>query len=894
MQDNHSVVIPFLVKTDRKLTAYEESQHENQTFQLPFRLQNSSVVTDAYRFSFQDMRLYPLLYDREVDIEEALCYQTLKRLRFFFDLEKNHLFDAARERLPRPAAKRISNIMMAMHGYPQPSFLSVKYVCNNGLSAPQACGSVGSNEIVRPGRRVGSIGTMPSPILHTMFAKMGYVTLEVPHMHVQIIHVLSHLYGVENTATEQYLNNDAGILANLRTYWNCPHITSTDLEYLVAVLLQGKRVSVWVDTLKKGYSIDEFIDGMSAFSTGKKTVHYVNQTEPAFVKALCKQYNELTLALKPHITDIADKLKSKGDTPDMVTRKSFQAYCQCIATFIINTGLEFCTEAEPPIMDENKFIIHKGGFSFFPLQEMDDLQLQAAIHAINEAVWQSCGNAFQAVQYHRSVYTCIVGECLEDNYELWNEALFINEQPGRIYLGEGSLTEMHFRDEAIQFSNNYQALREWFERTHIYAVDVSTYFRVERNASGSIISLDRYSSGEMKCKYEGLTFLQIKRKSDGTEVEETESFARRYAQDNMKKVYARSGDYPFPERVPPDTFNTWIVSPYHDCVITPGKERPEILQRFLDQISAACSECPISIKIQLVFLADMIQRPGDKPGIALVYHGGEGTGKSFLGQYFMQLIGRQRSTSARASDALSGFNSILMGKLLVLFDEIQTGGTTGGRDANPEYANQLKSVITDPNLSINEKHKKQVQVKSYHRIVCTTNEPVVMESQRRPVYLKSNLSLKVNTNLAEQLYKDMQDEDGLRFVYHYLQHYDIQATGIDIHKPPANAYNREVAAARDPTLLFVKYLVEVKFKHHTEFFITTLELHTFYLCWANDDNNKRKTWDSPYETDLQIMKHSWTMSDAENAGIGPIVDQGVRRGRRYVRDRIVQILSILC
>lgn len=895
---DHSVVIPFLVKTDRRLTEYEEQAlgAEPPTFQLPYRFQNSNVHTDAYQFSYQDMRPYPLLFDREIDIEETLCYTTLKRLRFFFDQEKNpDIRNSDRERLAPPAAKRITNIMNAMHGYPHPMLLTVKYVAdNNGLSAPRAYGSVGSNEIVRPGRRVGSIGTMPKMVMHTVFAKMHYITVEVNNMQVRIVHVLSRLFGVDNTATGQFLANTGSILATLRAYWHCPAITPADLDHLIAVLLQGKRVSQWVETLKKGYSSDEFTDGMASFSTSKKTVQYVNQSEPAFVKALSKQYKELTVALKPHITDVADKIRAKGDTPDMVTRKSFQAFCQCIATFIINTGLEHCTEMDPPIADQNKFVLHTRGFSFFPLRDLDAFELEGILGDINTSVCQACGTAFQAIQFDLVDYDSVVNECLDDTFELWNGALFLNEQPGRIYMGEGSLTEMHFRDEAIQYSNSYQAMREWFERTHIYAVDVSTYFRVERNRNGSIVTLERYNGGELRSKYEGLTFLQIKRKSDGTEVEETESFIKRYVQDNMKKVYMNSGDHPPPAKVPADTFNTWIVSPFHDCVITPGKDRPEILQRFLDQISAACSECEVSIKIQLVFLADMIQRPGVKPGIALVYHGGEGTGKSFLGQYFMALIGKNRSTSARASDALSGFNSILRNMLLVVFDEIQTGGSNCGKDANPEYANQLKSVITDQTLSINEKHRKQVQVRSYHRIVITTNEPVVMESQRRPVYMKSNLSLKVNAALSEQLYNDMEDQEGLAFVYNFFQKFNISQTGIDIHKPPANAYNREIAAARDPTLLFMRHLVEGKFRGHTEFFVTVVEIHSLYITWADDENNKRKTFPSPHDTDQQINKHSWTMSNAENAAIGPIEGEGVRRGRRYVREKIIQILDILC
>lgn len=883
-----NVILPFLIKTDRKLTEHEEALFTDGRLEVPVRIQGGVAVTNAYRFSINDMKTYPYIISPDVVISEVLCHTTLRRLRFLFNVDKNLAYPPGVERLAPPAFKRLCNISSAMTGYPLPSLLSIKLMFQpHGLGAPFAVGTVASNELVHPGRKVGSMGTMVKAVLHTVLRKGGYTSFHIPNMVLKIFHILSVQCGVKATGSESILLNEEGVLQELKVYWNVQDLSRQDVQYLVKMLLEGKNVAQWVDTLRKGYSVDEFIDGLPSYTTKKKTVHYVSQVNPPSVRGLLLQYEQLLAAFGNNILEIHEKLKTKGETADQLHRRSVRTLMQTIVTHVLYCALERCIEEDEPIVNKDHFMLHSDGFSFIKRPNCQ-LNVDEIKDKLDEWVVSSCGNAFQMVKFREMVLTDVIEQCLDDEYYLWNAESFLTDQPGRVYMGQGSIDEMHFREEALHHAATYNTMLTWFEKTHIYAVETSTYYKFMRNAAGSIVELEKLGSGELKGKYEALKYWETKRKRDGTEVEEMEEFTGRYTKDAYKKQYASAGDYPPPALIPPDTFNTWIVSPYHDCVISPGKDRPEIFNRFIAQLGAACSECEVSVKIQLVFLADMIQRPGIKPGIALIYHGGEGTGKSFLGQYFMQLVGKHRSVAARACDALTTFNSIIDGKLLILFDEI-----LAGKEATAEINNQLKSIITDKEMSINEKHKKQRQTRSYHRIVATTNEPHVMLSKRRPCYFKSNLSLRVNSALASQLYNDMEDVDGLRFIYNFLQHYDIAGSGIDIHNPPTDAYNREVSESRDPTLLFVKHLVLERYKDEPRFFISIFEQHQFYTAWAENERNNRTVFAHPGATDQQIMKHSWTMSDASNSAISDQCVHNGKMGRWYTKDTVLLVLSII-
>jgi len=83
---------------------------------------------------------------------------------------------------------------------------------------------------------------------------------------------------------------------------------------------------------------------------------------------------------------------------------------------------------------------------------------------------------------------------------------------------------------------------------------------------------------------------------------------------------------------------------------------------------------------------------------------------------------RYESTSPE-KEVYGNFNPLLLNALVVQLSEIDKSNTLG-------HIGHLKSLITAPSITINDKHKSPVVIPSLHRYVVVTNneDPVTQES----------------------------------------------------------------------------------------------------------------------------------------------------------------------
>ena len=130
----------------------------------------------------------------------------------------------------------------------------------------------------------------------------------------------------------------------------------------------------------------------------------------------------------------------------------------------------------------------------------------------------------------------------------------------------------------------------------------------------------------------------------------------------------------------------------------------------------------------LDWIAHMVQRPWEKPGVALVLTGAKGTGKSLLTAILSRVIGSQNTLITSSGKELFGrFNWHLTDKLLIGAEEAFFAG-------NPETNDQLKHLITGEVIEAEQKYGQRVNIKSSHRIIMTSNHAQVIaasEDERR-------------------------------------------------------------------------------------------------------------------------------------------------------------------
>lgn len=155
-----------------------------------------------------------------------------------------------------------------------------------------------------------------------------------------------------------------------------------------------------------------------------------------------------------------------------------------------------------------------------------------------------------------------------------------------------------------------------------------------------------------------------------------------------------------------------ILNLWRPPTLTPKKGDWRAIRKHLFEV--LCSGDRKHFSYLLRFLAHMIQNPEEKPGVMIVLLGGQGTGK---GAFFQLLSKIWRHSVLQVSDVdrVTGrFNAALGQNYVVVMDEALFAGDRRAQD-------RIKSLITEPIISIEEKHQPQRTIESFHRFFAASN-----------------------------------------------------------------------------------------------------------------------------------------------------------------------------
>jgi hypothetical protein len=154
-----------------------------------------------------------------------------------------------------------------------------------------------------------------------------------------------------------------------------------------------------------------------------------------------------------------------------------------------------------------------------------------------------------------------------------------------------------------------------------------------------------------------------------------------------------------------------------------------IIQHFIDEVIANGDSVVATYLMD--FLAHMLQRPEEKPRVMPVLMGGQGTGKGTFSKLLQSIWSLTTLITNRVADVTGDFNSALDQKFVVWLDEAVFAGDVKTTEA-------LKSLITEPTISIHAKHKEPRNTFSCHRFFAATNAghfARTAHDDRRFVYL---------------------------------------------------------------------------------------------------------------------------------------------------------------
>ena len=176
-------------------------------------------------------------------------------------------------------------------------------------------------------------------------------------------------------------------------------------------------------------------------------------------------------------------------------------------------------------------------------------------------------------------------------------------------------------------------------------------------------------------------------------------------------------------------------------------------------------------------MADAIQNPSTRPGVALAIRGQQGVGKGVFVNIFARLFGPHFIQVTQSSHLVGNFNGHQKDKLLVFADEAFWAG-------NKQAEGVLKGLVTEDTLSIEMKGVDVGQFPNFIRLVLATNNDWVVPAsaeQRRFVVIDASPARMQDTAYFGAIIQQM-DDGGLEALMHHLQSLDLG--GVNLRKIP--------------------------------------------------------------------------------------------------------------
>ena len=222
---------------------------------------------------------------------------------------------------------------------------------------------------------------------------------------------------------------------------------------------------------------------------------------------------------------------------------------------------------------------------------------------------------------------------------------------------------------------------------------------------------------------------------------------------------------------PPSTLNYWVGP-----VIGPKQGDWSRIRTHLYEV--ICDGDMELFEYLLDYVAHMLQRPEEKPGVMVVLLGSQGTGKGLFFQILQRIWGRTSLLVSDIQQVVGNFNAALERNFVVMMDEALFSGDRKSQD-------RMKSLITEKTCTVEQKYQPSRTINSVHRFFASSNHEHfshVEADDRRLLIVKVSKSRQGDRAYFSNLAAAIDDDTVIAAMVHNLMQLNLHQ--FDVRQRP--------------------------------------------------------------------------------------------------------------
>ena len=318
-------------------------------------------------------------------------------------------------------------------------------------------------------------------------------------------------------------------------------------------------------------------------------------------------------------------------------------------------------------------------------------------------------------------------------------------------------------------TNSYNHKKVEFEKLHCKIINSALFAKV--SIDGTIIT---FTKNELFVAYEHIKYTEsVFNKKTNDYDDKQQCFIRQWVLDENIRQYEKMDTYP--KNCPQHIYNIWRQFSAEDMEKCGADEFNDELEFLLNHIRILCNHDEGIYNYFIRWIGQMLVYPETK-SVFVILISEEGAGKGSLLHLLRKIMGNNKVLESQSPDRdiWGNFNGLMANAFLVAIDELE-------KQKAKDIA-QIKGLITEPTLSINQKGKGQFTINSFHRFLGMTNKENPIETgknDRRKLIVRCSDELigksEKNVEYFKRFYKIIENNQIIRKLYDYL----ITLDGLD-------------------------------------------------------------------------------------------------------------------